>query len=383
MTKQRFNNIERRSFFEAYNEKCFYCNRPLTYSEMQLDHLVPESLANDQNALDLLVSQTGLPRDYCVEADYNIVLACGACNSKKSSTVFNAAQIIILSTRATELSMKVAVLRQKYSRIVSNDRLVLNLVNAMEAHPSARTNLQTLLWEYYGNAQTPMSFPVRFLGREPAESLNKADLEDLWDRPVDLWGEGRSGLPVTHDDGREIEVHSCREYAAAVSAGFYPLTNTAIKMSSIFEYALAVFYALELGKPVDRFSLTGPRVGLCDLRFLDKSLAPTFGEGLEEEVVESPATTFEDLVALGEMEILEFTSLSIVFKHGGLITYFREILRTDINGDDKEEILTSVVSRADGGTLGFGYAVFLGRDTDTECFRDLQLRLPHSMELDN
>lgn len=380
MARQRFSNIERRAFFEAHKCRCAYCSQPITYGEMELDHLVPITLAADAVMMARVLAELCLPADFNLNSDTNILVACRPCNSKKSAMQLSAPLIGLLHAKASRIATEVARLREKYSKILSTDRLVLNLVNAMEANPCAESEVNSLLWQYFGRSELKLDFPVRFTGRAVGPALSRADLEDLWDLPVDLWGEGKSGLPLAHDDGREITVHTCREYAAAVRDGFYPLVNAAIKMSSLFEYALAVFYTLENGKPGTNDAMRHPRIGVCDVRFLDKELVPMFGPECEIEPPQD-ARTFEDLIDAGVLQVDAFSSLSLSFRYGGLITSLREIMRADVDDDGIEEILISLYSRADGGTLGFGYPFFIGQKSESDLLKRLEILLPHQPQV--
>jgi hypothetical protein len=340
---------------------------------MELDHLVPIALANDAAAQAEAIAALHLPKDFDLAGDMNILAACGPCNSKKSDSLLAPSFVSLIHANAVRLAPEVARLRVKYSRIVSTDRLVLDLVNAVEAGATSRAELDALFWEYFGGSEFNLDFPAHLAGRKVEAALSKADLEDLWDRPVELWGEGRSGLMLVHDDGRELEVHTTRQYAMATHLGFYPLTSAEIKMSSLFDYVLSIFFALENGRPASISFISHPRIGLCDLRYLDKCIAPTFGPDDQPKTNLESARTIQDLVDSGHLVVEGFTSLSLTFRFGGLVTNLREMMRTDIDRDGIEEILVSSYSRADGGTLGFGQALFLGRKSANELVRPIDV----------
>lgn len=264
MARQRFSNIDRRAFFEAHHGKCAYCSKVISYGEMELDHLVPIKLADDATKRAGVLAELCLPSNFDLGADTNILVACNPCNLKKSDMQLTAPLVGLLHSMALRIAPKVARLRSKYGRILSTDRLVLNLVNALEAKNATREELDALLWEYFGRSEFKLDFPVRFSGRLDANALSKADLEDLWDRPIELWGDGQTGLPLIHTDGRECEVHTTREYLHACREGFFPDSNPAIKASSMFDYALGLFFALEHGRLPATSYISHPRIGLCD-----------------------------------------------------------------------------------------------------------------------
>ncbi len=370
MARQTFTNIDRRAFFEAHHGKCAYCNKPVTYGEMELDHLVAVKLADDDASRAKALSDLHLPAEFDLHADANILVACGPCNLKKSDMQLPAPHVGLLHATALRIAPEVARLREKYRRIVSTDRLVLNLVNAFEAKSGSREELDALLWAYFGRSEFKLDFPVRFAGRLETSALSKADLEDLWDRPVELWGDGKTGLPLVHQDGREREVHTTREYLDASREGFFPDANPAIKASSLFDYALGLFFALEHGRPAATSFISHPRIGLCDLRHLTKDLAPTFEPDDEQATA---VVSLQDLKDAGALMVQEISSLSLAFTFGGIVTNLSEILRADLDGDGIEEVLVSSYSRAEAGTLGFGRSMVLGRKSGNELLRILDV----------
>src|SRR5690348_17136401 len=54
MTKHRFSYVERYSLWKAYDGRCFYCEKPLDFPEMAIDHVVPEWLSEHPEKLGAL-----------------------------------------------------------------------------------------------------------------------------------------------------------------------------------------------------------------------------------------------------------------------------------------------------------------------------------------
>lgn len=51
MTKHRFSYIERYALWKAYDGRCFYCEEPLDFQDMTVDHVVPERYAQHPDEL--------------------------------------------------------------------------------------------------------------------------------------------------------------------------------------------------------------------------------------------------------------------------------------------------------------------------------------------
>ena len=47
MSKHRFSHVERYALWKAYEGRCFYCEKPLDFQDMTVDHILPEWLSED------------------------------------------------------------------------------------------------------------------------------------------------------------------------------------------------------------------------------------------------------------------------------------------------------------------------------------------------
>lgn len=76
------NSLEyyRNILFEEFENKCFYCGKPVTQKNVHVDHFIPWSFIKDDNL-------------------WNFVLACSSCNEKKSDKLAPKAQLDMLVKR--------------------------------------------------------------------------------------------------------------------------------------------------------------------------------------------------------------------------------------------------------------------------------------------
>ena len=51
MTKHRFSYVERYALWRAYDGRCFYCEKPLDFQDMTVDHIIPEWLIEHSERL--------------------------------------------------------------------------------------------------------------------------------------------------------------------------------------------------------------------------------------------------------------------------------------------------------------------------------------------
>jgi hypothetical protein len=65
--------------------KCTWCGEPLTFSEMEIDHLIPKSLKGAE--LVRVLGLHGLPNDFDVDGTRNLVASCRRCNGSKGARI--------------------------------------------------------------------------------------------------------------------------------------------------------------------------------------------------------------------------------------------------------------------------------------------------------
>ncbi|SEG75543.1 HNH endonuclease [Paenibacillus sp. UNC499MF] len=65
------NDIVRAALYLEYGGKCFYEGLPLRFKEMHIDHIIPESINNEE--LQGIISELSLPIDFKINSLYNLV----------------------------------------------------------------------------------------------------------------------------------------------------------------------------------------------------------------------------------------------------------------------------------------------------------------------
>ncbi len=71
--------------FLEWRQRCVWGHEPIAYDEMELDHLIPKSLAGQE--LSEALEMHSLPDDYDLESTRNKVPACRQCNGIKSKRI--------------------------------------------------------------------------------------------------------------------------------------------------------------------------------------------------------------------------------------------------------------------------------------------------------
>jgi hypothetical protein len=74
-------DFTRLALFEAWGERCVWCNRPLFFDEMEVEHLLPKSLEGDERSA--VIAGHGRPADFDLESLDNLAPSCRPCNGRK------------------------------------------------------------------------------------------------------------------------------------------------------------------------------------------------------------------------------------------------------------------------------------------------------------
>lgn len=90
--KDKNNSLVRRTLWEAYNKKCFYCKEPISFNNFQIDHLIPKSLGNEQ-----AIETYELSENFELDSYYNLVPTCFPFNNRKRDNPYPKNQILLLS----------------------------------------------------------------------------------------------------------------------------------------------------------------------------------------------------------------------------------------------------------------------------------------------
>ncbi|MEV8642366.1 HNH endonuclease signature motif containing protein [Mesorhizobium ciceri] len=94
MAKTNFTHAQRYAIFTAHSEKCWLCREPVSLAEMEVDHVIPESLAKHAALKDIL-KLMGLPEDFNLNSYANLLPAHRDCNRDKGAYRFKPTPMFI------------------------------------------------------------------------------------------------------------------------------------------------------------------------------------------------------------------------------------------------------------------------------------------------
>lgn len=93
-TKHKFTAAERFAVFNTYGDRCYLGGEKLTAVTFEVDHVIPETLLQDEAALGQVLKDFGLPDDFDLNDYGNWLPACRPCNGRKLKHVFRPTPIV-------------------------------------------------------------------------------------------------------------------------------------------------------------------------------------------------------------------------------------------------------------------------------------------------
>ena len=74
----------RLAIYEAHNRRCFYCDQPFRLPEMEIDHVIPQSVTGER--LEELLAALLLPGNWDVQGLQNFVPACRRATARNETS---------------------------------------------------------------------------------------------------------------------------------------------------------------------------------------------------------------------------------------------------------------------------------------------------------
>ena len=127
------------ALWDAWGMKCYWCDVPKAYLEVQIDHIVPQGLP--QNQLQKALLDYGLSDGFVIQKPENLAPICTPCNGpgRKGSHAYPRAAIIVEHLRrAADLQGKVVRTVQDFREGSELPQALLSLASADTDVPDVR-----------------------------------------------------------------------------------------------------------------------------------------------------------------------------------------------------------------------------------------------------
>jgi hypothetical protein len=365
MSQTKFDNIIRSALWASYNNRCFYCNRPLDWDGLHIDHIIPEIYNSDIEKLNQIKRDYELNEDFDINALYNLVPTHAKCNQRKSYELFEKNTILFYlgqtKKTVTKIEAEIHKLknRKNIGQIISKlqSALATGLININELESIITTAKQ----DNWNNVKIKLPLGVEFIDEVYDIFYLNTDCSILFDKKMILGGV-YDFLELSNDIGESIKVSTLREWKEMTIKGYYPLTNAAIKMSSSFTFLEELLEAIHQAKMPKISFISEPWIEIDNLDFL----SPNIIHDIEGKLIKytEKGASIGDLVREGVITKNESGIYKVSLEFEGIETSLIEQFRADFNNDGIEDIFIRGWTRAVGGTLGFGFTSILTRYSD-------------------
>ncbi len=129
----KFSQIEKLAIWNAYKRKCFYCDIPIPrISNMHIEHIFPESLANKPQKFKEIKSQYDLPVDFDLNAYYNLVCSCSSDNWRKSNKIREKNVMLTYYSIAKEKEIIIKNLVKEYKNKLTGSKTLVSIRSILE-----------------------------------------------------------------------------------------------------------------------------------------------------------------------------------------------------------------------------------------------------------
>lgn len=368
MSKLKLPPHVRIAIWRAHDKRCIYCGEPIAFTNLDIEHIVPESLLKDPQEFARVKTEYGLPADFNLNGLLNLVPAHHRpCNLSKSARVFNAARARYFLEIAETKEAKVARYVESGLLTESKEKLLASVAISIERGTLTLEDIENALSD-----STPfrLSTELAFADGSSQQQILADQIEALLDKPIQLGGPASAidGVEFVSDSGSVFTVRTCREYRAALSAGYYAGTTFAMKMEGFLSSVDGVLRAVSTASFASVSYVSNPPVGLADLELLPPDLLPVFGPKEDHPQQDLKAQSLGDLLDRDRIVLKKVSTRTLCFEWSGAGAFIRELLRADFDQDGVEELLVSYHLYAIGGTLGISHLGVLKRMGPHEMF---------------
>jgi hypothetical protein len=355
MSTQTFSAAEREAIWLAYDKKCAYTRELLDVSSFHIDHVIPESLAQDPAALKRLKTELGLPDNFDIFGYGNLIPCRPGANLQKGALLLDTAHIHfflgIASSKKDEVEANLVRIEKRKNR----GRAIVLLQQCLERGDLSPEEVSDILQRYSDRPEEIFELleGMQFADSAEVRFVAKAEIETLRDRPIRLGSNDHiDGVTLTNDANETRHIRTCREYDEAIQQGYFAYSNFDIKMSTWFEHQCGLLKSLYAATSPAKSFTSNPRVSILDLELLPFSFFPQFGE--RDQTID-PASTYQSKVDDGTLVVKRVRqNLLQIREPEGMGQQLVEVARADFNGDGIEDILLFEYCYATHGTLGYG-----------------------------
>ena len=145
MAKYKFSMIQRTAIWKAFNKRCFYSEEYLSFSDMEIDHIIPEWLEDIPEEFYELKRRLELPEEFQINSYYNWVPVKHRLNRRKGELVFSDSNfryyLELVRSRVNTIIDEV----KKLQNLANNEKILISLATQIESNYITKAEIITFL----------------------------------------------------------------------------------------------------------------------------------------------------------------------------------------------------------------------------------------------
>jgi len=177
----------RRAIRLAHRKLCVYCGEPIAFTDLDIEHIIPETRAQNAEEWAATKAEYGLPDTFDINSLANLVPAITTLQSQQGKSTFFACE----SRYFLEIAAGKEPTVLQYARAIvleeGKEKVLGSIKSAIER---GEVTLPEIVVGVADNDTFPLSAELEFADGVSKKTLIRSEIDSLLDRPVLV---GRSG----------------------------------------------------------------------------------------------------------------------------------------------------------------------------------------------
>lgn len=354
MSKTRIETAVRWALYEAYNHKCFYCDKPIEWNCLEIDHIIPETY---EKHLDTIIDMYGLEKDFNINSLQNLAPAHSSCNRRKSDILANSSSVRFWLMLTKQNLHKVEKEIKRIKKNANFEKITSAVECGLEYNELNIKELYFYICEQFLRRTITLNNPVLFQETSINTFIIGQSNDDVDNLVIEI-PEGIYGLKLVNESNESKIVYTLKEWRSATKNGFYAFSSYDIKMSSYFSFLDELLVSIENAQNAKHSFIDG--VHLSDIDKLSSNIFRYFQ--IENKFDEN--ISMKDLNDNKEIKVTIISESRILIESESERLLLEEQYRADITRDGYKDIFIKGGFSLIGGTLGFSFTMILSRTNE-------------------
>ena len=118
------------ALWRANERKCFYCSEPVSFRDLEIDHVIPERISRRE--LRALIRRLPLTADFHIHGTQNLVPAHRQCNARKSGELPNDQTVLFFLNLWVRKRSQIQDELRKQIRAAKRDKILIDMSRLIE-----------------------------------------------------------------------------------------------------------------------------------------------------------------------------------------------------------------------------------------------------------